>query len=771
MEGEPRCIGIFTSNLDDEYQSTLCHAIEGEARKRRFGTITFVGSRIGSPIASEASSNLAYRLASEHTVDGLIIIASSLATFFTTLDLNKFFAPWSHLSRVSIGMRMQGMSDITVQGEESIASLVDHLITVHQRRRFAILKGPETHEESIKRLDSCLEMLSRYGIEVDPRMIMKGTFTDSSGHEAVQYLVRNKLSFDCLICLNDWMALGALEELARCQIQVPDQVSVIGFDGLDPSRYTVPPLTTVVQPLHEMGVIAVDILDRIIAGGEEEHICLPCTPAIRESCGCNPHVSYTPGLHEMPGYASPAERLAVKDLLHLVKQGDYHQMIYRLNRAIDATAAESGSLHRWNEYLSVVEYTSRMESELREKTLSMLMGAARALIGDKIGRFQAAKRLALEHSFDTLRKVSAMLAGTFELKDLVPNLKQSLLLFGLDDGYLVRFVGTEGKARLMMSIQDRADMQSILHEEFSAKQILPPGLGKAWKTQRWVLLPLVYLSEPLGYFLVPFGMVMPALYDVLQEQISSNLKGSLLLEQIKEHEKNLERQVQVRTKDLLAEMKKRAELEQEVMDIANKTMERIGQDLHDDLCQYLLGISLLASSTKQHLLNEKTIQMEELDQITLHLGEAIAKIKTISRGLMPMELERHSFAQRLQVLVADSLRYANVRIGVDLDPEFCVADANRELNLFRIVQEALTNAIKHSKARHIRVTSRTQHNSDGSRTHTILVTDDGIGLPDNRTSQGLGLRIMHNRAALAKAELCLESSPAGTSVGVTFKEE
>jgi hypothetical protein len=95
LQSKQRCIGIFTANLDDEYQSALWHAMEQEAKKRNIGTISFIGSRLGSPIASEASSNLAYHIASEKNIDGLIIIASSLATFFTTVDLNKFFSPWS----------------------------------------------------------------------------------------------------------------------------------------------------------------------------------------------------------------------------------------------------------------------------------------------------------------------------------------------------------------------------------------------------------------------------------------------------------------------------------------------------------------------------------------------------------------------------------------------------------------------------------------------------------------------------------------------------
>ncbi|MGE4453731.1 MAG: substrate-binding domain-containing protein [Sphaerochaeta sp.] len=770
MQDSPRCIGIFTAGLDDEYQSAIWHAIEKEAEKRRLGTISFIGSRLGSPIASEASSNLAYHLASEQTIDGLIIIASSLASYFTMMDLNKFFAPWSSLPRVSIGMHMQGMSDITAEGEESLRALVDHLVQVHHRRHFAIITGPKTHEESVKRLQACKQALSDNNISLVDQLVDSGTFTDESGSEVVRGFLEKNLHFDALICLNDRMAFGAMNELQKWNIRVPDDVSLIGFDGIDPSRYSIPPLTTVVQPLHEMGVIAVDILDRVMAGGEEEHISLPCSPVIRESCGCNPHVHFTPGLHEMPNYATPAERSAVEDLILLVQRGDYHQMIARLNRAMDDTASESGSLHRWNEYLSVVEYKSRSESTLSAKTIAMLMGAARALTGDKIGRFQAAKRVAAETSFETLRKVSAMLSGTFEMGELIANLQHALQLFGIERGYLVRFLNHNRRARLMMTVRQEVLPLSAFSMDFPSQHILPQSLGRTWRNQRWVLLPLVYLDEPLGYFLVPFGTVRPALYDVLQEQISSNLKGSLLLQQIREHEKNLEEQVALRTRDLSQEIQRRTELEQEVMEISTKTMERIGQELHDDLCQYLLGISLLASSAKQQFESNQGLQAESLAQISDHLSKAIGKIKTISRGLMPMEMEPSSFLERLEALVADNLRLVSIDIDVNVDPSFSIQDRTRELNIFRIVQEALTNAIKHSKANHIEISSSKRTSVDGSTIFSLEVRDDGTGLPERIQGEGLGLRIMQNRCTMANANLSIESDDEGTIVKIEFKE-
>jgi DNA-binding LacI/PurR family transcriptional regulator/signal transduction histidine kinase len=765
-----RCIGIFTAGLDDEYQASIWHAMEQEASRRGLGTISFIGSRLGSPIASEASSNLAYNLASRHNIDGLIVIASSLATFFSTVDLHQFFSRWSNLPSVSIGMHLEGMSDVTVEGGEGMRTLVEHLLAVHGRRHIAVVKGPVYHQESISRFDTVAQVLEEHSIPLRPSHVLEGEFTEESGRKAVRRLVEEGTEFDALVCLNDWMALGALEELTRSGIRVPDDVSVVGFDGLDPARYATPPLTTVAQPLYEMGILAVDMLDRLMAGGGEEHICLPCTPVIRESCGCNPHVGLTPGLTALPQHATAAERMASEDLIALMAEGDYDSWIARLNRALDATAASSGALYRWQDYLSVIEYRSRGEGGVSREERSIMMAGARTLVGEKLSRFQAAKRVAVQKSFDNLRIVSATLSGTFESEQLIPNLRESLQQFDLDEGYLVSFTDQRDRARLVMTTHT-IDCDEALARSFPLEEILPSCLPPAWRRRRWVLLPLVYLDEPMGYLLVPFGMVAPELYAVLQEQISATWKGSLLLQQIRDHERTLEEQVERRTDDLRAEVKRRIELENEVMEIATKTMERIGQDLHDDLCQYILGISLLATSANQKLIEQHGIHVAELEEISGHLDHAISKVRTISRGLMPLELSSSSFVQRLEALVSESLRHAEVEIDINIDPAFTIADSTRELNLFRIVQEALTNAIKHSRASHIEVSSTSVRVEGGVTSYTLSIRDDGIGLARKPNIRGLGMRIMKNRAAMADALLTVESSSDGTLVTIAFKED
>ncbi|MFA5699428.1 MAG: substrate-binding domain-containing protein [Sphaerochaeta sp.] len=776
MQRNKKRLGVFTASLDDEYQSTLWSAINQEAEKRGFDSISFLGSVLGSPIAVEASSNIAYQLANDQNIDALIIISSSVATFLNSKDLREYFSAWSNLPRVSIGMELPGMSDVTVDSDGPVRELVRHLYTAHNRRAFALIDGPSIHDEAISRKRTVFDTLASLGLDIDPSLRIHGTFTQDSGERAMEMLLATGKKFDCVICLNDRMAQGALNVLAAHSINVPDDVSVIGFDGIEASRYTQPPLTTVIQPMHNLGTTAVAILDRMMDGGEEEHLVLSSSVIYRESCGCNPTFRFDSTITQIPSYATKSEAQTIGELVTLLQKNPA-DLIPHLNRAIDQTISESGVVERWHVYLSVVENLINTGSKEERRVVSETIAAARVFVGERSSRYQASKRVVVQSSFENLRAVSAMLAGTFELEHLFINLKTGLALFGITEGYLVEFTPNEGSARLLMDLSSPRLEEGGALQEFQYTKLLPLVDTQLFHHAQWILMPLVYGNEPLGYLIIPTGTVSPALYDVLQEQISSNLKGTLLLEQIKRHEQTLIEQVALRTKDLIRtnkdlsnEIKRRTELEQEVMEISAKTMERIGQELHDDLAQHLLGISLMATSARKNIDGDSAKLSASLEQISRLLAESISKLKTISRGLLPLEKDEKTFAKRVEALVADTQRYAKIDITVEADEGFEITDPDRALHVFRITQEALTNAVKHSKAQHVVIMLTKEEDEFGKTLLKATIQDNGVGFAKSIRKGALGLRIMRNRASMAHAELDVQSSPAGTRVSVTLEE-
>lgn len=769
-----KCIGVFTASLDDAYQSTIWHAISRRAQEKGFGSISFLGSRLGSPIASEAASNLAYHLADTRNIDGLIIIASALETFLSTVDLKDFFASYADIPRVSIGMRIPGMSDVIVDGSKALTKVMNHLIEEHHLRRFALISGPSSHDEANSRMETFFEVLESHTIPFDKNLMYCGAFTQDSGMQGAARLCGSGLEFDALVCLNDRMAQGALEELNRRKIRVPEDVALVGFDGIESSLYTFPPLTTVRQPMDELGSAGVDMLERLMLNGEEEHITLQCLPVIRESCGCRPYFHYSTDIKEIPSYASESETKSINDIIDLVSGNDYENLIIRLNEAIESTRIENGSISRWNEYLSFIEHRCRSMEPSDSQALSSLIGAAKAFTAEKVENFQATKRIIAETSFGMLRQVGASLSGVFELPALFRNLKEGLRMFGITQGYLVVFNKEKTRINHCMDICGTDHVTSAGNTEEGI--LLPSFIESSWKSGQWILMPLVFESEQLGYLIVPIGIEIPGLYDILQEQVSSNLKGILLLEQIRLHGETLSEQVELRTRDLMIankelsmEINRRSELEKEVLEISTQTMERIGQDLHDDLCQHLLGISLLVSSLTRSKAGNGCLPVETLENISELLNESITKIKTISRGLLPFEMEAHTFVQRIEALVGDTLRTCDVRILVNAEQGFVIEDKNAALHVFHIIQEALNNAIRHSRARRILISLKCETDIEGDRWKTASVYDDGIGLPEKIREGGLGLKIMHSRASMAHAELSIDSSHKGTTVSVRMR--
>jgi DNA-binding LacI/PurR family transcriptional regulator/signal transduction histidine kinase len=767
-------IGVFAAQLNDAYQAAVWRGVEQRARQRGTGVVCVLGDRIDAPDPAEKASNVVYGIASRKNIDGLIVITTAIATFLDGVAVGRFFASRKGIPQVSVGFKVPGIPSVTVDGSDGVTSVVRHLVRDHGISRFALIRGPAGHPEAEDRERSFRAALSREKIAFNERLAVRGNFLKESGAEAARKLIKPGLKFDAIVCMNDSMALGALDVLRLAGIRVPDDIAVVGFDGIEEGRYVTPPLTTVVQPLKELGVSAVDTLLRLMDGGSPTDRVLSCVPAIRQSCGCPPRRTYGTSLKTIPAGTIPGDRKAIRELTSRARKGDHDGFIVQLNAALAATAISGSDLGKWNDYLSLVK------NRIGRTAPTQLFEFARVLIGETESRLQAGRRVAAEQKFATLRTISASLAGAFEIPLLLARLEAGIAQLGIGGCFLVMFDAQNPAApfsRLVMAPRNgNAKPLPRGGIRFRTAQLLPAAVKPHWLCGNWVLEPLVFQTEPLGYVLFAGGVEEPAVYDTLQEQVASALKGALLLEQVRTHERRLEIEVARRTAELTrtnteltVEVEGRMHLEREVLEISNRTMQRIGQDLHDDLCQHLAGIAMHATVLRAGLSEAGPAAISSIEMIGNLLEDSIARAKQIARGLYPAGLEEHGLVSAVEELVESARTKYSAVIDFRASPDFVIPDTDSALQVYRIVQEALSNALKHSGSERVEV--RLFHEEDrrqGSMESVSIliaeVSDYGVGLPKTIRGDGMGLRIMRYRAENAGARLDFERLDPGTKV-------
>ena len=155
---------------------------------------------------------------------------------------------------------------IDVDDERALFDAVRWMVGLGHRR-IGIITGPPSQWSAVRRERAYRSALTAAGIEPDPALRYAGDYTAASGQLGVAALLQAEPGPTAIVCGNDAVAVGALDALHRLRMRVPDDVSILGFDDHEFARWSRPQLTTIRQPLHEMGVKAAEILVRAVEDG------------------------------------------------------------------------------------------------------------------------------------------------------------------------------------------------------------------------------------------------------------------------------------------------------------------------------------------------------------------------------------------------------------------------------------------------------------------------------------------------------------------------
>jgi len=276
-------IGVLTSRIGDEslgngYWTILYLGIFEECiRRGYYVSLSFYESSM--------AEKLSKHLLNEHQLDGVICLNEEV----TDLAVKEFAEKEIPIVLVGHNPNYPYICSVDVDNHDGSYKGVTHL-TGLGHKRIGGMFGDQNVQETEHRINGYRDALNRAGIEFDEECTVVGSYSQHDGYDTMVKWLDRFPDMTAVFCAGDTLAMGALLALYERGIHVPDQFSVVGFDGLPISRYMVPPLTTVSQPTYGKGEKAAALLiDSIQENhGKTHHVNLRPELVIRKSTGPAP---------------------------------------------------------------------------------------------------------------------------------------------------------------------------------------------------------------------------------------------------------------------------------------------------------------------------------------------------------------------------------------------------------------------------------------------------------------------------------------------------
>ncbi len=657
-------IGVVLINLEEEYQLSVFNGIQNRAIKEGVEVVClmiendpFVPGGLIQKFPESSIFNL----------DGIILLTSALSDnshIHSKSDIRKI---WGKLPVVSAGQNVMGVPSIYVQTDDSMKQLVEHLVLKHNYRKFLFIGGGKKQHDAILRERIFVQTMEAYKPWFpDLSYIIKnGLFTEDSSFKVMEKLNAEKnINLDAVVCANDNMAIGVYKffKMKSKNSQIKE-CAVTGFDDIPQAQYEIPALTTVRQPLSEMGEQAMELILKVI--NKEKNILayknyIESTIVFRESCGCRKET----------------------------QSKDFSEM-------------ESKLREMKNTYINVENYL-RLTSQ----------------IGQKLNQTQ-------------------------DISEMNKVLRLNLGELGIRNFNILRFT-KEFFVQPIFVLRDGEEKERFYNEsELSINDFYNMFISCSEKK-----VPVLLIKQLYDGGVSAGCIIFEAEQDVLRYLNSISLAISQCLirinvmEERRKRSEYLEQEVEKRTSELVEANEKRLKLEADVLRISELERQRFSNDLHDDICQRLAGISMLCRSYS----SGKTPQKQELSELANLISETLQCTRQYAHNSYPVELESLGLKRSLSNLCSSFEAQSGLSFSYEWDIKNDVEEQLnkvQKLNVFRIVQEALHNCVKHSEATKVIVSSRME-----GKCLCFSVIDNGKGFnsQDEELREGIGMNSMQYRA-------------------------
>ncbi|MEG0771945.1 LacI family DNA-binding transcriptional regulator [Clostridium sp.] len=272
-------IGVLVKGIHNPFFSKMIKSIEEEIDREGYSMILHYNENNTNDI------DAAVELIKEKKLKGLICLGGD----FENLDQQELVnlkTPIVLASTYVIEKANKALfSSVIIENEEAAFKAVNYIVNLGHKKIGIITTGEEDRTIGKLRFQGYKRALNINNIEYNEEFVEIGEYTFESGFHAMNRLLDKQLDLSAVFVTTDIMAIGASKAILNKGLKIPDDISVVGFDGIDYSLYFHPSLTTVVQPVEEMGKKSIDVLfDLLINKKNNQHIVLETELQERESC-------------------------------------------------------------------------------------------------------------------------------------------------------------------------------------------------------------------------------------------------------------------------------------------------------------------------------------------------------------------------------------------------------------------------------------------------------------------------------------------------------
>ncbi|GAA3660390.1 hypothetical protein GCM10022267_53250 [Lentzea roselyniae] len=589
-------IGMITTGPLIELAGEQWRGVGDGARHLGCDLVCFVGSEIDHPELPKRRANTVYDLVSPGRIDALVVWTTRVGQLIGAEGMQEYVKRYAPMPMVSVETTLAQWPAILMNNRDGMERAVDHLIEVHGKKRIAFVRGPQTHAGAQERYQGYVNSLRKHGIALDPDLVtMPDSFIwePSGAADAVRkMLARVGSPPDAIAAANDDFAMGVVSALEEQGFRTPEDIAVVGYDNHtnvrthdlgyitttgDGQRARVhrkvninaatPGFTTVRAPFYEMGFRAAELALALVRGEPTPSAqTMPTELIVRRSCGCLPsgrglhapalgplNISESATAHTVADHLRSslgplsaelpdgwAEQLIVELMAAGRGEVDGAEFLYLLAEYIRASARAGCEPERW--WPPLFDLYRFVTARISDATLiNGLWLRVQLLVDDAFATDARFKYLSHERRDQTAREAGQRLIASRDVEELSSALAEELPRLGIPGCHVMAY-DKPGIARALVRYENGELRTDRPDTPFPATNLTPYPFRRE-KPFSALVAPLYTNEDHLGYVIFEQGPEPNWIYEAVQQQLSSALRGIRLMQELKDARARLEERV------------------------------------------------------------------------------------------------------------------------------------------------------------------------------------------------------------------------------------